>query len=439
MNEYQSPYSVFWFEGCGFDIDSCTAEFHYSFDGALEFTERVQFEKPTEPYDRAVLGRCLSLAFLVAGTSYYKCYPTSQVKFRDAAISILDAKLLNAVYRDGLSQFVFENGLNPDMMPEFSGSDEDVQPLPYRGAGVLVMQSGGKDSLLLAQLLNETHLPYRTCHISANGAVPTVITELNGQPPRVIRRTIDNEKLQLAAVSEALNGHVPVTYITMSYALVDAVLHGENTVLAAIGQEGNEAHEQIGTFRVNHQWSKTWEAEQLFSWYVQAAISPALNVGSPLRPFSELRIAELFTIKAWERFGHAFSSCNVANYKQSVDNSQLRWCGVCPKCANSYLLFVPFVDPDELRGLFGGKDLFADADLEQTFKGLLGIDGVMKPFECVGDIAELRTAYKLAAERWGDRAGSLPFAVVEEQGRFNYQVPRERQPWTQQFIRIPEA
>ena len=34
--------------------------------------------------------------------------------------------------------------------------------------------------------------------------------------------------------------------------------------------------------------------------------------------------------------------------------------------------------------------------LTETFKGLLGIDGVMKPFECVGEVDELRLAYHMA-------------------------------------------
>jgi hypothetical protein len=41
-----------------------------------------------------------------------------------------------------------------------------------------------------------------------------------------------------------------------------------------------------------------------------------------------------------------------------------------------------------------GRDLFKDPELTETFKGLLGLDGVMKPFECIASIDELRWAYE---------------------------------------------
>ncbi len=76
------------------------------------------------------------------------------------------------------------------------------------------------------------------------------------------------------------------------------------------------------------------------------------------------------------------------------------------------MLFAPFVEPDELASLFDGQNLFAKSSLSDTFKGLLGIDGVMKPFECVGETEELRAAYHMARERFGTGTYSLPFNVA---------------------------
>jgi hypothetical protein len=70
--------------------------------------------------------------------------------------------------------------------------------------------------------------------------------------------------------------------------------------------------------------------------------------------------------------------------------------------------------------LFGGEDLFAKASLTETFKGLLGIDGVMKPFECVGETNELQTAYHMAREKFGHEAYQLPFEVPKAD--FDYQT-----------------
>jgi len=56
--------------------------------------------------------------------------------------------------------------------------------------------------------------------------------------------------------------------------------------------------------------------------------------------------------------------------------------------------------------------------LTETFKGLLGIDGVMKPFECVGEVDELRLAYHMAWENFGTESYQLSFDVPK--GDFDY-------------------
>jgi hypothetical protein len=222
---------------------------------------------------------------------------------------------------------------------------------------------------------------------------------------------IDREALAQAAADGGLNGHVPITYILMSLALVQAILTGKRHILTAIGHEGEEPHATIGDLSVTHQWSKTWAAEQEFQTYVHRYISPNILIGSPLRQYSELAIAELFVEKCWEQYGKKFSSCNVANYGQGVDNSDLKWCGECAKCANSWLLFAPFVAAGELRATFKTEqDLFIKPQLAEIFKGLLGVDGVLKPFECVGEIKELQKAYHLAQQ---NGYAALPFAVPE--------------------------
>lgn len=417
---YTSPYTTFIFEKYSFDKTTATASFEYSFDHRRRFIEKIVFEKTTG-FDAAVLEKVVWLAYLLAGTSYYKCFPTRDISFGDYPVTPLDVELLDAVYRDGLSQFVFENHLTPDMLPEFHATTHDIEPISYDRRGTLVLQSGGKDSLLLAELLKNNSHHFETVYMSSGDSYPHVIYDIQQRPPRLMRRIIDREALTTAKADDALNGHVPVTFIAYAYALIDAVLHREHMVLAAVGREGGEAHEFIGDFAINHQWSKTWEAEQLLARYVSNRIAPELSVGSPLRAYSELRIAELFVQHAWAKYGHSFSSCNLANYAQGQSNDKLKWCGECPKCANSFLLFAPFVEPHELASLFAGENLFEKPSLADTFKGLLGIDGVMKPFECVGETGELRLAYQMARERYGSDIYSLPFAVPES--NFDYRAP----------------
>lgn len=398
--------STFVFDDYYFDHVSGEAVFRYHLEGGLSYVERVHFVV-TKEYDSEVLDRALFLAFMLIGISYYKAFPSCKVQLFSREIDDWQAEFFSRVYQEGLSQFAFENGLTRDGLAEFTATGKHRLAVPYGGAGVIALQSGGKDSLLLATMLQEQNVDFSSLYISSGTKYPQVIDDI-GRPVRLVQRHIDKVALQQAADAGGKNGHVPVTYIVLAISLVQVVLDGKNTVLAAIGHEGEEPHAWVDDLPVNHQWSKTWQAEQLFAEYIGRYVSPDIRVGSPLRQYSELKVAELFASRAWIKFGRSFSSCNVANYGQGVDNQQLGWCGRCPKCANAYLLFAPFVDAAELQDVFGGQDLFAIPDLVLTFKGLLGIDDVMKPFECIGEVDELRLAYHSALQNGYQ---PLPFDV----------------------------
>jgi hypothetical protein len=418
----------FIFKNYEFNPTTRTAFFRYGFEDGAEFEESVQFSRAGE-YDHELLDRALFLSFMLVGTSYYKTFPSRDVVLETGALDEWQAAFFNSVYQEGLSQFAFENKLARDDLAHFVPTGSVKAPLAAAGDGVLSLQSGGKDSLLTATLLGKNHVQFASWYVGSSSHYPMVL-EMIGRPLVTAERFIDIEGLKDAKERGGLNGHVPITYIVTSFALIDAVLNGARTVVLSVGHEGEEPHDWIGDLPVNHQWSKTWPAEQAFAEYVHRYISPDLQVGSPLRGFTELKIAELFATQAWERYGYEFSSCNVANYMQGNDNTELKWCGHCPKCANSFLLFAPFLPADDLKSLFGGQDLFEKPILQETFKGLLGIDGVLKPFECVGETAELRLAYHKAQARGG--YGKLSFTVPESD--FDYEQEYDSQEWARKMI-----
>lgn len=409
-----------------YEFDGKTAQFLYAYED-FEFTEKVEFFVG-ETYNKNVLEQALFLAFLIVGTSYYKAFPTRTVRFEMGAIDAWQAEFCDQVYQEGLSQFAFENHLSRDDLAHFSATtDEKNTVLHYGGKGVLSLQSGGKDSLLVASLLAQKGVDFTPWYVSSSDFYPKILDELDA-PLIKSTRNIDRENLALAAQNGARNGHVPVTYIVQSLAIIQAILLNKNTVLAAIAHEGEEPHEWVGDLPINHQWSKTWQAEQLLAHYVRRYISPDIRTGSPLRSLSELKVTELFAQHAWEEFGNDFSSCNKANYTQGADNGTLSWCGECPKCANSYLLFSPFIAPEVLHARLGGE-LYQKPELVETFKGLLGIDNVMKPFECVGEIDELRAAYHVSQQKG---YAVLPFTVPPS--KFDLEYRYESQAWAAEFV-----
>lgn len=410
----------FIFDSYSFDRDSLTASFNYKFSSGRSFSEIITFSEAKEDYNKEALEQALFLSFILMGVSYYKTFPTKQVAL-PMRINKLQADFFNSVYQEGLGQFAYENKLTRQDLAHFEASAMQITPVvSYQGQGIIALQSGGKDSLLTATLLNEKQLDFSSLYVSSSDYSPDVIDKLD-KPKLLIKRSIDYLALNQAKQDDGLDGHIPITYLIQSLALVQAILSGKKYILTSIAHEGEEPHSLIGDLPVNHQWSKTWQAEQLFANYVNECISSDIFIGSPLRRFSELKVAEMFSQKVWADYKNDFSSCNIANYKQGQDNRHLSWCGYCPKCVNSYLLFAPFVIAEELKGLFNNKDLFVDSQLEDIFKGLLNIDGVAKPFECIGEVDELRLAYHLAMERGS--YGQLPFEVPPSNFDYNQEYP----------------
>jgi hypothetical protein len=423
----------FVFKTYGFDAARGEARFVYGFEDGREFVETVNFggAAAVEGFSLAeweVFDRALFLAFILAGTSYWKAFPTTEVVV-PRYIDEWQAEFFSRVYQEGMSQFANENGLGRGDLARFKADGARVElaeeDMRFEAAGILAMESGGKDSLLMTELLERAGRDYTAWYLSGGeGYYPKVLEKLKGELVVATRR-IDRMGLEKATAEGGLNGHVPVSYINMALAVVQAILLRKSEVVAGIGREGGEAHAQIGDLAVNHQWSKSWAAEEMLARYVREYITPDVRVGSPLRGLTELYIAELFSRFCWGRFGREFSSCNVANYRQGADNARLTWCGKCPKCANAYLLFAPFVGAGELQGLFGGRDLFRDAELETVFKGLLGVEGVMKPLECVGEVAELRWGYGMVD--FGAGYGRLGFGVPGAE--FDYRARGAGQDW----------
>lgn len=443
-----------------FDKETYRATFRYRGGTAknpLIFVKKVQFlkratnsskkasknadknspAKNAPSFDEKTLDRALFLSFIINGTSYYKAFPTREV-ILPQKIDEAQAYFFDTIYQDGLSQFAYENHLTREDLAHFKAGAKGDSLVVYENTSrhpisdlldstgkwnrkftarnsIIALQSGGKDSLLTASFLTERRLPWTALYVSTSGAYPEIIDEVGAKDVYVINRDIDLRNLKKAEALGGKNGHVPVTYINISLAIIQAILDGKDTILTSIGFEGEEPHSIIESGRpgiedllVNHQWSKTGFAEVLLQGYIMDYVSPKIRVFSPLRNFREIEIAGLFVDSCWHKFGHKFSSCNVANYGQKHDNSELKWCGRCAKCANTYLLFAPFLNPEELNSLFpNNQSLFEVKELEDTFKGLLGVERHLKPFECVGDVEELRLAYYLKKPDYPE----LPFNV----------------------------
>jgi hypothetical protein len=186
---------------------------------------------------------------------------------------------------------------------------------------------------------------------------------------------------------------VPITAINAAALVLAALLWDFDAVVFA-----NERSADVPTLVdddghvVNHQFAKSFAFEQAIGDWVLRSIAPDLAVFSLLRRDSELALCREFA--GLRQHHQRFSSCN-RNFHLDGPRT-VRWCLDCPKCLFVYLCLAPFLDPDQMRAIFG-EDLLATPERVQGFEALLELDG-HRPFECVGEADEARAAVQLLAE-----------------------------------------
>jgi hypothetical protein len=377
--------------------------FHYSYDHELFFTEKATLKLPknTKSINKDIVDALCYYTFILAGTSYYKLYVAPEMKINQP-MDYWQADFFNMIYAGGLSQFIYENNLQPSDIAHFEATSEASHiAQQYNGKGLLLMQSGGKDSLLSAELLKSAGHKFYAWHMSTTGKYPKAIDATPAKKIIVSTRKIDLVKIQAERNKGGLNGHIPFSAIFAGYGLIQAALLNLQFLIASNESSADEANVEVNGYKVNHQYSKTFAVEKAIQEYLDRYVSHEMHYGSLLRPFDELTVGRLFAKYAWPKYKHKFSSCNLANYKQGEDSGDLTWDGTCPKCANTFLLLAPFVPKKELTGVFNDKNVLTNPEMTETFRQLMGLSEI-KPFECVGTFSEMKKAYQLAVKKNSD-------------------------------------
>ncbi len=405
-------FQKFIFENYLFDKKSKTLSLNYSLDEKVFFTETFVFDfEFTADLETEVLDRALAGLWLTAGVSYFKTYLPPKIVIKNNQISSNQAKFFENLYLHGLGEFFYQNKIKPPKI-NFPFVETGLETgLAFSGEGSLVALGGGKDSLTTVGILKNKELDFGTFSLGHSDLLQSQSLIID-QPHYQISRKISSQLLDLNK-KDALNGHIPISSILGFVGVISAVLLGKKNVIFSNENSANEPT-IVGT-NINHQFSKTLEFEKSLQQYVHENISDNLNYFSFLRPWSELKIAQVFCSNFFKDYKKSFSSCN-RNFKLGNKNKKFNWCGECPKCAFVFTIFAPFLGADELTGLFNGQNLFLKDELRQTFLDLAGV-GDRKPFECVGTVNEVRESFYLATEK--GFLGAKEFTVFFERPEFD--------------------
>jgi len=393
-----SKYRQFIFKRYEFDRPQKTLKLYYGYDDQLEFCETYTFDFDFADYDAAALERAIQLLFFMAGVSYFKAYVAPEIAVQAGEIDAPLAAFLGKTYQRGLGEFWYVNQLDPHTAVTFPVNSGGLSPVQTDvPAGRLIGLGGGKDSLLSVELLRgQPRLA--TWSLNHRSQLELLASRV-GLPHYWVGREWDQ---QLGALNkqDALNGHVPISAIFACVGNIVGLLSGYRDLVVSNESSASDPTLHYQGIDINHQYSKSLEYEQDFQACLEHLFDSSLRYYSLLRPFSELRIAELFAQRGFDTYHDVFSSCNRAF---THDQHHMFWCGECPKCAFVFLILTPFVERPRLEQLWHGKNLLLDPALEPTYRQLLGIAGD-KPLECVGEVKESRAAMRLAQQQYPELA-----------------------------------
>lgn len=399
----------------------------YEAEGAVEGTwrigEDVFVERFVFPGDHdwtsVHVKEAVKWLYLLSGISYYKTRAPRVIDLGGISLSSDELSFLRRYYSEGLGEFAVRHDLAAaDDAPsisqrirniEFQGyeprDNTQVEERQITRQKPLLPFGGGVDSITSMQMLRESGIEPDLFIVSRGDSRMSAVDDpADASGLNIIRaeRYMD-EKVFRSAELGYLNGHVPVTGIISMMAILAAALHGNDAVIMSNEHSASDPTiiDRYGV-PVNHQYSKSYAFETDLNAISQRAIG--VDYFSLLRPRSGLWIAEYFAVHAREYFS-TFCSCNRAFILDPARRSD-GWCGECDKCAFVDLILAPYLARDELERIFRYHEPLQNTALRKVFQGLVGLDGVKKPWECVGDIGESQIALGLAAAR-PDRTDDL--------------------------------
>ena len=364
----------------------------HSFCETITF-EGAPFELSTEKED--ALHEIFFLTHIAFGISYYKAFCPEVIKIQSGSLTQNEALFFDKFYLEGLGEFAVRNNLNLQNKIHFPFNQNfKRKSFPFEfEEQFIVPVGGGKDSCVSIELLKK--LQKKITPISVSNPRPILeCKQKSGASSLLITRKISPLLIELNKTGNVYNGHVPITGMLAFILWASALLYNHKYIAMSTEASANVPNLMQGTLKINHQYSKSFSFETDFH-QITKSLTPNFLYFSLLRPFSELKISSLFASYCSDYFD-VFTSCNKA-FKIDENKRLDRWCGTCDKCRFVFLALAPFMEKQTLVKAVGTNPL-NEKDNLKGYEELLGLSG-HKPFECVGEIEECRTAFHLLLKK----------------------------------------
>lgn len=364
-------------------------------DTIVSLEHRVRFNGHDEPFIAITDPLFVHSVFLLGmaeGVSYWKTACPFHFKVCAGDLSMEESVFWEKLYTRGLGEFYWLNGIYGQVPDDGYIQIRSLPDAPSHSTGILctsgclVPIGGGKDSVVTLELLkhlrdaDDQGMPECFLLSARQASYDTAAIAGYGHERQTEAFRVFDPQLFCMNREGYLNGHVPYSAILGFTAVVAALLRGRRHIV--LSNEGSANEPTVPGTWVNHQYSKSLEYETDFSEYIHRFLTPSVTYFSLLRPWSEARIAMEFV--RYPAYHKAFRSCN----KGSREN---RWCCSCSKCLFVFILIAAHAGVFATSRMFG-ENLLEKPMLSGILDELAGFTPV-KPFECVGTVAETRWSF----------------------------------------------
>lgn len=380
----------------------------YRSDNDLTFTETITLpsDKPLQNPDSPDVQRALFALHIAGGASYFKAFCPPEIVVNSGKLNAEQATFWNEFYTKGLGEFFYQNKIDYHGLINFPVHPDAPEVLPQTDLPTpkkaLVPFGGGKDSQVTVELLKKRDIDITLFRMKGHQFI-TELAGLNDLPLLEVNRALDPQLFELNKQG-ALNGHIPITGYVTFLTLTVALLYGHDSVFFSNERSSDYGNVEYLGMEVNHQWSKSNEAELMMTRYIEHFVTRSTRYLNALRPLSELAVAKLF-VREPKYFSHV-TSCNQNWLWNKLDENPHvgRWCCECDKCSFVFALFAAYLPLEQVAGIFG-KNMFDDPNRLHQYRMLWGSED-FKPFQCVGTPEETQAALYMAT-RSTDYANSV--------------------------------
>ena len=307
---------AFKFGGYENNLETGELLFHYKLttpEDNLEFTEKLILPGiELDNIPKELLNRVLDSLLLILGISYWKVYCPKSLDFSSVKLTSEQAVFWNKLYINGLGEFFYKNKIDFREFNLFSANTETAGSVEFqRKDRSLVGMGGGKDSIVSAELFKHIGKEFSTFTLTQSQIQEQIIGIL-GADNLSVERVIDPQLFELNKREDTYNGHIPISAIYHFVGILVAALYDFRYVVFSNEASANYGNVEYLGQEINHQWSKSFEFEQMLQGYVSKFITPDIIPFSLLRSMNEIKIAEVFS--KYPKYFQVFSSCNT-NFK----------------------------------------------------------------------------------------------------------------------------